>query len=245
MPFSHYLLGRLKAAQAAPASPRRSGQAAPTFDNLEGRALMAHFGGGHAARHLAGSAIFGDAGASSATTATRTGGHHGGSIARDAQLTADLATLRTDLDSVLAGSSVTDAQRLALRTDLRTIATAGFRVDKAALAPVVDSLLTALADGSYDSDAATAQSIRDSFDALFTDSGVDSTLIDQTFTDIVAVARNLNVSTDELTTLAADRSAIQADLTRLGIDGTGRGFKALGSNLDLVLSGTGRVRGLC
>src|SRR5439155_2865107 len=109
---------------------------------------------------------------------------------------------------------------------------ASLTADKSALATVADNLLTAIADGSYDSNTATAASIKTAFTAAFSGTSVDQTQIDQAFTDFVAVARGLNLSTPELTTLAGDRTAIQADLTRLGISTTD-GHQS--SNLDLIL----------
>lgn len=177
------------------------------------------------------------AGASTAGGAAALRGRgRGRGFTQDADLTAHLQQLQADTNAILAGSTVTDAQRLALRTDLRSIAQAGLRVDKSALSSVVDSLRTTLADGTYDSDASVAQANRDAFNALFSGSSVDQTRIDQTCTDLVAIARNRNNSTDELSTLSADRAAIQADLTRLGIDSTHAPSQ---SNADLVLGGLG------
>ena len=253
--------------------PRRSvrtRQAGLQLDRLEGRVVPSCLGLADTAMTAQSTAAEvgltdGAATTSGASTATATSANglafpggplalRGGSFRRggrgfigDEQLREDLQQLRTDLTAVLGGSAVTDAQRLALRTDFRSIAETGFRVDKEALGTVVDSLLTALADGSYDSDATVAQSIQDSFEALFADSSVDQTLVDQTYADLVAVARGLDISTEELETLAADREAIQADLERLGIDATiGQGPGWSTTNLDLVLSpgfGFGRGRG--
>jgi hypothetical protein len=164
----------------------------------------------------------------------------GGAVLNDTQLKTDLNTLRTDLNGVIAGSGATDAQRLALRSDLRAVrdANTSFMPDRKALGAVADSLLTAIADGTYDSDSTVADSIKTSFTNVFSGSNIDSSLIDQTYADFVAVARGLNISSDELKTLANDRAAIQADLTRLGIDtSTGHSVLYSSSNLDLILGG--------
>lgn len=267
------LLQRLSAwGGGLPTKPRRPRQVDPRLDRLEGRVVPSCLGLTDTALTAQSTAAEvgltdGTTATSAASTASSTptttgfafpGGPlalRGGNFRRgggrgfigDEQLNEDLQQLRTDLSGVLSGSSVTDAQRLALRTDFRAIAETGFRVDKEALGTVVDSLLTALADGTYDSDATVAQSIEESFDALFADSSVDQTLIDQTYADLVAVARGLDISTEELDTLAADREAIQADLERLGIDAAKQGGPGWStSNLDLVLSpgfGFGRGRG--
>lgn len=254
MAFSQYVLRRLMPALIGGApSPerRRTRRSTPTLDSLEGRVVLSRFGGlgSRAAARLA-TAAAANTDSSSTTSLTLTGGSAGacgaglGSV-QDEQLASELETLRTDVGAVLSGSAVTDAQRLAPRTDLRTLAAAGFRFDKATLAPVVDSLLAALADGTYDSDAAVSAANRAAFTALFSGSSVSQATIDRTYTDIVAVARGLDISTDELNTLAADREAIQASLARLGITST-RG--AGQTNLDFILSpggggGYGRRRG--
>lgn len=241
MADSRKFLRRLLAAFVGDSSSqrRRPLQSAPMLDALEERVVLSHFGHHLSARasRLAVAAI---ARSDSATTTnlTLTGGSAGacsGGVAgvQDAQLAAELKTLRTDVNSVLSGSTVTDAQRLALRTDLDTLADADFKFDKATLGPVVDSLLSTLADGTYDSDATVAAANKDAFTALFAGTTVSQDTIDKTYTDIVAIARNLNISTDELTTLSADRAAVQASLTRLGISTS----KDVGqTNLDFILS---------
>lgn len=255
MGYSHYLLRRLIPVLGGPTSParRRSHRAAPTLDALEGRVVLSRFGGlgSHAAARLATAAVANTT-SSSTTNLTLTGGSAGacgtnlGGV-QDAQLATELQTLRTDVNAVVAGSAVTDAQRLALRTDLNTLSTAGFRFDKATLAPVVDSLLTSLANGTYDAaDGTVAAANKAAFAALFAgNTSVTQATIDQTYGDIVAVARGMNISSDELSKLSADRTAIQASLTRLGITST---QDAGQSNLDLILSpggggGFGRHRG--
>lgn len=177
------------------------------------------------------------------------GGDRGGpEIVPDEQLQAHMETLRTDTEAVLAGSSVTDSQRLALSKDLKAIAEAGFTIDMNTLSAVADSLLAALADGSYDTDAAKVTAIQQSFHDLFTDSSVDSTRIGTTYNDFLAVARGLNVSTEGLQTLNADRAAIQADWERLGLldpstdtdtADPAPGMMPQGSNLELILGGVG------
>ncbi len=231
---------------------RASRHLAPQLHPLEDRVVLSRFGGfepgGFSSLRFGGSRPFSggnsvNANGSTSSAGTDTGsttlaaslrrGRGGRNVIQDADLTAHLEQLRNDQLAVLSGSSVTDAQRLALRTDLRDLGEAGVCLDPATLAPVIDSLLTTLADGTYDSDATVARANQDAFNALFADTGVDQTLIDKTYTDIVAIARNLNLSTDGLTQLAADREAIDADLERLGFTST-RGFSQ--SNLDLILS---------
>jgi hypothetical protein len=230
-------------------TPRRPRALAPQLDGLEGRVVLSRIGlGGQgvaarvATARMVPAAVaslrtarIAPAAASTGTTTTPPTCQGRGGPVQDAQLQVNLETLRTDTNAVLIGSAVTDAQRLALGNDLRAIAQAGFQIDRTAFGKVADSLLTALADGTYDADATRAAAIGQSFQDLFANSSVDRTRIDATYTDLVAVARGLNVSTDELNTLAADRAAIQADLTRLGIDTSTDHGSGTGSNLELIL----------
>ena len=103
---------------------------------------------------------------------------------------------------------------------------------------MADTLLTALADESFTTEEqATVQA---AFNALFTGSTVDQTLIDQAYTAFVAVADSLNIDQTELDDLNADRLAISNYYTNLGI--TAR----VPSSLDLILSGPGgSSRGGC
>ena len=249
MAFSHYLLRRAFPAWVAGASASRRREprrAAPVLDSLESRVVLSRFGGmgSRAAAKLATAAVARPDSAST-TNLTLNGGSAGAcdvglGATRDAQLTAELQTLRTDVNAALAGSSATDAQRLALRTDLQGLAGSGFRFDRATLAPVVDSVLTTLADGTYDSDATVAAANQAAFTALFSaNTSVTQTTIDQTYADVVAIARGLNLSTEELSTLATDRAAIAASLARLGITTTNH--DPAQTNLDFILSpGFGR-----
>ena len=107
-------------------SRRRARQAVPMLDRLEERVVLSH---GHHVHHLATVAHV-------STTAGDDDDHaparHG--TTQDATLTADLKQFETDLTTALAGSKVTDAQRLALANDLATIRQAGVTVDTTALA---------------------------------------------------------------------------------------------------------------
>ncbi len=166
-------------------------------------------------------------------------------LMQDPQLRTHVDQLRKDTRAVLAGSAVTDAQRQALGDALGALRAADATVDPARLATVGDRLLTALADGTSEAGATT---LKADFAAAITGTSLDSTLVDTAYEGVLTVARSLNVSTDELIALAADRAAIQADLARLGVDPTdGPGGHGPGgdSNVELILSpgGMGRGRG--
>lgn len=162
-----------------------------------------------------------------------------GTVAQDEQLTEHQETLQTNLETVIGDSGVTDGQRLALSKDIQSLAKAGLQVDPAALSPVADSLLAAVADGSFD---ANQETIRSDFAATFggTTDGEGSlsdenlALVNQTFDHAVAIAKGLNLTTDKLDQLTADREAIQADLERLGVDTTAA--PAPDSSLSLIVT---------
>jgi hypothetical protein len=220
---------------------RRPRQSVPTLVCLEDRVVLSHIG--ISRQGLSSNLSKAQSAQTSATgsTASLPGGNGGGcGVAggvQDAQLAQHQQTLQTDLNAALAGSTVTDAQRLALKNDLRAIVQAGVTVNKTALATVADSLLTALANGTYDANQA---SIRGAFTAAFTGASGAALTTDQAalvataYGDFVTVARGLNLDSTGLTTLATDRAAIQADLTRLGITSTNG--HAQSSNLDLIVS---------
>jgi hypothetical protein len=217
---------------------RRPRQLELSCESLEGRVVPSHGGLRAAALHAAAVHTTGTSQVSSVAVRGRVRGASTGTsgsttgTTQDAQLTADLTKLRTDINAVFAGSGATDAQRLALSNDLRAIRTAGFTVDKTALAAVADSVLTDIANGADPTTDATLQS---SFSAAFSGGTDTSGLIAKAYTDFVSVARALNIdNTTELPALSADRSAIAADYARLGITP-----RDVSSNLDLVLSGPG------
>jgi hypothetical protein len=215
-----------------PARRRRPRQVDLSCESLEGRVVPSH-GGLRAAAFRAAAVQTSQASTLAARGGPRARGGSGGTstgTTQDATLTADLQKLRTHVTAVLSGSAATDALRVALKTDFRSIRDAGFTVNKTALATVADNVLTAIANGA---DPTVYQA---DFSAAFTGGTDTSGLIARTFTDFVAVARALNIDTTELSNLTADRTAIAADYTRLGI--TGRGVT---SNLDLILEGPGGV----
>ncbi|MDG3008073.1 hypothetical protein [Paludisphaera mucosa] len=248
MSRSKDLLHRLIPAWArnAPSkTPRQVRRLRPELDGLEGRLVLSRFGS------LAGQAMSSRVAMFQRAGGGQTGGgaggavfagHHGGgggggSVARDSQLAADLKTYQAAATSLLRGSAVTDAQRVALHDAFGAVQTAGVTYDKAALATVADNVLTALAD----TDAATTpESYRADFVAAFTGSGADGALttdelalVNTAFDAFVTVADNLDADSTELSALTTARAAITADYTRLGITG------AAPTSLELILGGPG------
>lgn len=171
---------------------------------------------------------------SSTTTSTTT------SSTQNTQLRTDLQQLQTDVQAVYSGSSVTDAQRQALNGDFAALCKAGVNVDRTALQAVATTLLTDIAAGTYDDNAATIQA---SFTAAFSGaSGAalttdQTTLVNTAYSDFVTVAKGLNATSSELTAIANDQTAIQTDLTNLGLSTTN--YPGQSAQLDLILGGPG------
>lgn len=234
-------------------SRRRSTKLVPVCDGMEDRALLSHMGigRGHGHGRAAVSAQVGKSSlatvaaqqvqtASATNSTTDPGKGFGPGGVQDTQLSTDLGKLRTDLNSIIGGSGVTDAQRQALRTDLFNVFKTGAKPDMAAFGTFANNLITSIADGSYNSKAASLQS---DFNALFTGATVEQATLDQTFTDLVIVAKGLNIDSTELATLKSDQDAIQADFTRLNInppDSTPDSTPKIDhAALDLILGGGG------
>jgi hypothetical protein len=164
------------------------------------------------------------------------------SVLKNGPLALDVKRLRGDLTDALSTSQVTDAQRLALRVNLKSLANSGIAIDLSALRGYADRLLGSLADGTFDSDSKGAIQFQTDFTNQFSSEGIDQNLVGRLYTDFLTVARNLNLSSGTLAKLADDRAAILSDLMRLGVD-TSNLRLLRGSNLDLILSlGFGRNR---
>ena len=267
MPSRKEVLTRLAAAFRASEvrRTRRPRHVAPKLDGLEGRVVLSHMS--HHAHHVTHrlaaahvssttttattaattattAATTSETGTSTGTTTTGTtgttttsgdcmGGMGGGT--QDTQLTTDLQTLQTDLHTDVSGSTVTDAMRQTLGDDFRALANAGVTVDQTALAAATDTILNDIATGvTPDETAFTAAFSGTSGAALTSD---QSTLVDTAFGDFVTVATNLNLSSDALTALSTDETAIQADLTRLGMTDTNGDAPTQSPTLGLVLGG--------
>ncbi|QEH37038.1 hypothetical protein OJF2_56230 [Aquisphaera giovannonii] len=226
----------LSALKPVPSRAARSHRATPSLTALEGRIALSHFGAhAHVAAH-----VVAHRRPSSIPTGTTTGESSPGgtSSTQNNQLRTDLQQLQADVKAVLSASSVTDAQRQALNGDFAALCNAGVTVDRTALQAVATTLLTDIANGSYD---ANATSIQSSFTAAFSGTsgaaltGDQATLVNTAYGDFVTVAKGLNATTDQLTAIANDQTAIQADLTNLGLSTTNHPGQA--AQLDLILGG--------
>jgi hypothetical protein len=125
------------------------------------------------------------------------------------QLQADEQKLQAELQSLAAKSGLTIADLQNLVNDSRTINLAGFYFDSQSLNKPISELATAVAGG-----LSTAQAQTD-FTALFNGSKVSTSTINTTFSDLAKAIQDSKVLPGDLTTVAADQAAIQADLKYL------------------------------
>ncbi len=132
-----------------------------------------------------------------------------GSLRPISKLQADVQTLESELVTLAEKSSVTIADLEALTSDGVAINQAGFHFSGQTVNPVISELATAVAGGSP-----TTQALTD-FTALFSKSSVSTATITTTFNDLVKAIQDSNVTTGDLSTVALDQAAIQADLKGL------------------------------
>ena len=142
------------------------------------------------------------------------------------QLQADEQKLQMELQSLAAksGLSISDLQHLV--SDSQAINQAGFFFDFQSLTKTISELATAVAGGT-----STSQAQAD-FTALFNGSSVSTTTINNTFSDLTKAIQDSKVLPADLTAVAADQAAIQADIKNLYPgkgDGTGSGSGGTGT----------------
>jgi hypothetical protein len=125
------------------------------------------------------------------------------------QLMTDVKAFQTELQSLAAKSGLTVAELESLAQDNQSINQAGVSITPSALNKVISELATAVASG-----APTSQAMSDWTD-LFSGSTVSTTVITNTFNDLVSAIGSSHVTTTDLTTVANDEAAIQTDLKNL------------------------------
>ncbi len=189
---------------------RSERQEALACESLEGRVVLSDWGGGS----LLASLNYVGVVTSPVVTSTQTGDDAGSAASQSAayqQLNKDLQTLATEFQTLAGNSLVTVADLQSLATDTQAIAQAGFHFNSTTLQPVISELATAVVTPG----SSTTTALND-FTALFgSSSGVSSTVITTTFTDLVTVITHSGVATGDLTTVAAEQAAIQTDLSAL------------------------------
>jgi hypothetical protein len=153
---------------------------------------------------------------SAASTSSSASGSNG------QQLNSDVDALQTELQSLATKSGLAVADLENLAQDSQSLEQGGAFVGLPALTPVISELATAVAGGTSTSQA------QSDWNALFTGTTVSTTVITNTFNDLVSAIRSSNVTTTDMTTVATDEAAIQNDLKNLfpgssGNTGSGSG----------------------
>ncbi len=118
----------------------------------------------------------------------------------------DMEALENELVSLSFKSGITVADLANLDSDFWAIAQGGSSVSDQSLQSVTRELATAVASGT-----STAQAQAD-FTALYSGSGVPSSVVDQTFNDLVQAIQDSHVTTTDLATVASDEIAVASDL---------------------------------
>jgi hypothetical protein len=154
-----------------------------------------------------------------------------------AQLQADVQKLHAELVCLAEKSGLTIADEQSLANDAQAITQAGFYFKESALDPVISELAVAVAGGN-----STSQALTD-FTALFSGSSVSSTTITNTFNDLVKAIKDSGVTTNDLSTVAADQAAIQADLKNLFPGEIGGGEGSGGGGVTGTGTGSGGTTG--
>ncbi|MHB1556883.1 MAG: hypothetical protein ACYC61_05305 [Isosphaeraceae bacterium] len=201
--------GRLRARRGR--NPRRLGPGIGLGEHLEQRVVLSDFGGdllGSALNAI--SVVTGPVLAPSSSTSS-------GSSGQASQLRTDIQTLQTDLANVASNSKPTVADLTSLATDSQAILQqATSRVDLKSLDTGINELATALTTTG----ASTTTAVNDITSALST-GGVSSATITQTITDLTTAINDSGVTSTQLARIAADRAAIQTDLSNLKTSGDG------------------------
>jgi hypothetical protein len=117
----------------------------------------------------------------------------------------DFQAVANEFVSLSLKSGITVADLADLDSDFLAIAEDGPSVTDHALASVVSELANDVASGTP-----TTQAQAD-FAALYSGSGIPSSLIDQTFSDLVQTIDDSHVTTTDLATVAADETAFAND----------------------------------
>jgi hypothetical protein len=148
--------------------------------------------------------------------------------ASNPQLTTDLQKLQTDTHAILARSQVTVAQMVALQDDLQSIAKAETSAPSQATVQAFQTDLKGFA-GALPTDAQKTQ-LENDYKAMLQSAGVtDTTLIDKAINDAEAIVASSGITSDDLATIAADRKAIQTDLTSADPNGPSESLPEAGA----------------
>ena len=189
------------------ASPRRSRKAALSWDCLEERTVLSHFG---FSQGFGGGLFFGTGGFGRTQGSTQ-----------NTQLTTDVKQLKSDIEKIQSKSSETVAQIVAVRSDFHTLAQAGLFPNRQSLQTFENNLLTAVAAAGNNGTLTPDQTstLKAELASAFGPKASDNAQVDQLFSDDLAIVKASNVNSSDLSTIMTDQSKIKADL---GTTSTGR-----------------------
>jgi len=185
------------------ASPRRSRKAALSWDCLEERTVLSHFG---SSPGFGGGLFFGTGGFGRTQGSTQ-----------NTQLTTDVKQLKSDIETIQSKSTETVAQIVAVRSDFHTLAQAGLFPNRQLLQTFENDLLTAVANGTLTDQTSTLQA---ELASAFGSSASGNAQVSQLFNDLLAIAKASDITSSDLATIATDQSKIQADLGTTSTGGT-------------------------
>jgi hypothetical protein len=142
-----------------------------------------------------------------------------GSSTTTSTLHDDMKKLQTDLQGIAQKSQVTLGQLASLRSDFQQIEAAATSAPSSATLTTLQNDIAAIGDQLPT--ATQVQQLQTDFTAVVQSEGVtNTTLIAQTFTDLGGVAQASNITATDVSTIAADKKAIENDLGAAGITST-------------------------
>jgi hypothetical protein len=191
------------------ASPRRSRKAALSWDCLEERTVLSHFG---SSQGFGGGLFFGTGGFGRTQGSTQ-----------NTQLTTDVKQLKSDIETIQGKSTETVAQIVAVRSDFHTLAQAGLFPNRQSLRTFENDLLTAVAASRTAGNNGTltsASTLQAELASAFGSSASGNAQVSQLFNDLLAIAQASDITSSDLATIATDQSKIQADLGTTSTGGT-------------------------
>jgi hypothetical protein len=191
-------------------APRRSQRIGFTWDALEERKVLSHFGGFyhlHAAAQVANvssTATAASTTSSSTTAAVDRDGDGDSSSSSNSTLSTAQQTLRTEVQSILSASGTTIGELTTIHTTFATLRADGLTpTSQSALTTFENSLVTSLTSGTTLANNATLLS---AFEALYT-----ATPTTQQTTDLTAAYNALAAAVTSSNITSADISAIDTD----------------------------------
>jgi hypothetical protein len=185
------------------ASPRRSRKAALSWDCLEERTVLSHFG---FPQGLGSGFFFGTGGSGRTQGSTQ-----------NTQLTTAITKLKSDIQTIQSKSTETVAQIVALHSDFHTLEQAGLFPNRQLYQTFENDLLTAVAASRTAGNNGTLTSAQTStlqaeLESAFGPSASNNAQVGQLFKDDLAIVQASEIDSADLATIAKDQANIKAAL---------------------------------